>query len=131
MIMGTTLYKEEYIKLINEDIERLEKDMKQCPERDHMKAVLLDSIEKNYPKKIIGAIGHVDHGNVAVHKSIAKLQKMGKEIVVIATDEINPRPRIIEREPFIIENLPVIEEPFFPRAKHLPKGHQRPYKYHR
>lgn len=39
---------ESYKKLINEDIERLEKEMKHSPERDHIKAVLLWSVNELY-----------------------------------------------------------------------------------
>lgn len=84
--------------------------------------------------KTVGVVGHVNYINTQLDKAVTAIHSMGKEVVIIATDEINPKPPselMIESEPFIIEKLPEIKEPFYPKAKHVPKGHQRPYKFHR
>ena len=48
--MPTLVNEESYKNLINEDIERLEKEMKHSPERDHIKAILIWSISTLYPE---------------------------------------------------------------------------------
>lgn len=42
--------RDNYEKLINEDIQRLEKEMNHSPERDHIKSVLIWSIDQIYKK---------------------------------------------------------------------------------
>lgn len=49
--MGIQIDKKSYAKLISEDIDRLEIEMQQSPERDHIKAVLEWSIGAIYDKK--------------------------------------------------------------------------------
>ena len=36
-----------------------------------------------------------------------------------------------QEDTYIIQPVPRINEPFYPKQKHLPKCHQRPYKFHR
>lgn len=87
----------------------------------------------------IAVIGHVDHGKTSIIEALVKgfEEKTGEkvEFVTVHDNEIDLLVRKqelpkVEELVFEINNYR-IEEPFFPKAKHCPKGHERPYKYHR
>ena len=129
----TATYINDFLTWINENLEVKQEDYEHygnCMMNCQTK--LQDEI--NEPK-VFGVVAHADHGSAALNEAITKLHGMGKEVNIIATDEINPRPRLIESElmeskPFIIEKFPELQEPFFEKAKHQQKGHERPFKYH-
>lgn len=81
--------------------------------------------------KTVGVVGHVNYIKTELEEAVTAIHSMGKEVIIVAANGVSPHPRMIETEPFIIEKLPELKEPFFQKAKYEPKGHQRSYKYHR
>lgn len=81
----------------------------------------------------VAIIGHVDHKTTVIEALVKAVEeKTGEkvEIVTVHKEDIKCLERPLDRteEVFIIEKLPELKEPFIPR---LPKGHIRPYKFHR
>ncbi len=71
--------------------------------------------------RIVGSV--IDNENVVIVENEEDLSK------ILGTDASCMFPK--KTEPFIIASLPRLTEMVYPKLKHLPKGHQRPYKYHR
>ncbi len=65
--------------------------------------------------------------------NVNEISKAIGESVEIVTDPLASDIDLIldTPEPFIIKEHPKVEMPFYPKAKHMPKGHQKPYKYHK
>ena len=77
----------------------------------------------------VAIIGHSDRDTAI---AIAELEaKLEEEVKIVAIEEDNlPKRNNLIAEPFLITNE-LVPMPFYPKAKHMPKGHQRSYKYHK
>ena len=53
-----------------------------------------------------------------------------KDVDLVIDESEEPTPSPFDSEPFIIRARHKLEEPYYPKKKHMPKGHQRPYKFH-
>lgn len=86
----------------------------------------------------VGIIGHIgDDAALLAEALIRKFEeKTGEkvELVHVNHDQDYSIPEELISTTLGIRNIQtpdLIDHSFYPKAKHCPKGHERPYKYHR
>lgn len=82
------------------------------------------------PKFYVIASGTINSEQIRRTFEIPEITEI---IVVGSRDEIPIEERVKSHSQQILEYtlLPKLYEPFYPKQKHSPKGHERWYKYHR
>ena len=79
---------------------------------------------------------HIVHTS-AVYSILENRKSKFPEIVVVKEKDssINPDSlkvkNDIQEKEYLITSLPKFDEPFYQKRKHSPKGHQRPFKFHK
>ena len=87
-------------------------------------------------KKEIFVVGHQGMKSNEL-ASLTQAAKGRGIILVTQKDEIKSdlealkRQKLSDHEATLITNTRLIDNTFFPKAKHEPKGHERKYKFHR
>lgn len=84
--MPTIITKESYQRLMDQDIARIDKEMERSPERDHIKAILLWSVDALYKQPTVGAIPPGGDFKFELGQIVTHVSNMGNQrrMVILA-----------------------------------------------